>query len=60
VVFIKENSIVHMYGTSCGGCEYVCPARPFRAAYIEGNSVQQEAMPFIEKKEEVQVDDLGF
>lgn len=45
----------------CGGCEYVCPARPFRAVYIEGNAVQQEAVPFVEKKEEeVQVDDFGF
>lgn len=26
----------------CGGCEYVCPARPFRAIYIEGNPVQKK------------------
>lgn len=45
----------------CGGCEYVCPARPFRAVYIEGNAVQQEAHPFVEKEEEgVEVDDFGF
>lgn len=45
----------------CGGCEYVCPARPFRAVYIEGNEVQQEARPFTEKKEEnIKVDDFGF
>lgn len=45
----------------CGGCEYVCPARPFRAVYIEGNEVQQEAQPFKETKEEkVEVEDFGF
>lgn len=45
----------------CGGCEYICPARPFRAVYIEGNAVQQEALPFVEsEKVEIKVDDFGF
>lgn len=45
----------------CGGCEYVCPVRPFRAVYIEGNPVQKEAKPFTEKKEEkVEIDGFGF
>ena len=45
----------------CGGCEYVCPARPFRAVYIEGNVVQQDAKPFTDDhQEEIQVDDFGF
>lgn len=45
----------------CGGCEYVCPARPFRAVHIEGNEIQQEAHPFTEIKEDkVEVDDFGF
>lgn len=45
----------------CGGCEYICPARPYRAVYIEGHKVQQEAHPFVEKQEEkVKVDDFGF
>lgn len=45
----------------CGGCEYICPARPFRAVYIEGNAVQQEALPFVEsEKVEIEVDDFGF
>ena len=26
----------------CGACEYVCPARPFSAIYVEGNSKHQE------------------
>lgn len=45
----------------CGGCEYVCPAKPYKAIYIEGNVVQQEAQPYVEeKKEEVVIDDFGF
>lgn len=45
----------------CGGCEYVCPSRPFRAVHIEGNSVQKEARPIQEVKEDkVEIDDFGF
>ncbi len=45
----------------CGGCEYVCPARPYRAVHIEGNLVQKTAKPFVEKKEEhIKVDNFGF
>lgn len=45
----------------CGGCEYVCPARPFRAVYIEGSPVQKAAKPFTEKHEETgEIDGFGF
>lgn len=45
----------------CGGCEYVCPARPFRAVYIEGNPIQKDAKPFKEaEKQNVEIDDFGF
>ena len=45
----------------CGGCEYVCPSRPFRAVYIEGNPIQKAAKPFKEtEKEEVEIDGFGF
>lgn len=45
----------------CGGCEYVCPARPFRAVYIEGSPVQKAAQPFTEKQEETgEIDGFGF
>ena len=26
----------------CGACEYVCPARPFSAIYVEGNERHRE------------------
>lgn len=45
----------------CGGCEYVCPVRPFRAIYIEGNSIHRQAKAFKEaEKKEVILDDFGF
>lgn len=45
----------------CGGCEYVCPARPYRAIYIEGNEVHQQAVPFKEsEKHDEAPDDFGF
>lgn len=45
----------------CGGCEYVCPVRPFRAIYIEGNPVHQPAKAFQEaEKKEIIPDDFGF
>lgn len=45
----------------CGGCEYVCPVRPYRAIYIEGNEVHIQALPFEEsEKVENAPDDFGF
>ena len=45
----------------CGGCEYICPARPFRAIYVEGNPVHLQAKHFKEaEKKEVKLDDFGF
>ncbi|MCE5205033.1 MAG: 4Fe-4S dicluster domain-containing protein [Porphyromonadaceae bacterium] len=44
----------------CGGCEYVCPAIPFKAIYVEGLATQNKAEI---KKEEVKktvIDDFGF
>lgn len=45
----------------CGGCEYVCPAKPYKAIYIEGNVVQQKAKPIeVIHQKEVDVDNFGF
>jgi ferredoxin len=45
----------------CGGCEFICPVRPNRAIFVEGNTVHKKREAFeIEKKEEVKVDDFGF
>ncbi|MDO4583506.1 MAG: 4Fe-4S dicluster domain-containing protein [Planctomycetia bacterium] len=45
----------------CGGCEHICPVRPYRAIYVEGNEVHVERAEFEEsEKIEVQLDDFGF
>jgi ferredoxin len=43
----------------CGGCEYVCPVRPYKAIYVEPNEVHQEAKPF-DKDEQIDVELDGF
>lgn len=45
----------------CGGCESICPVRPDRAIFVEGNLVQVNAEPFEEsEKETIKLDDFGF
>ncbi|MDR1886747.1 MAG: 4Fe-4S dicluster domain-containing protein [Prevotellaceae bacterium] len=45
----------------CGGCEFICPVRPFRAIHVEGHAVQGKAQPFEEQeKEEKEIENFGF
>jgi polyferredoxin/Fe-S-cluster-containing hydrogenase component 2 len=45
----------------CGGCEYVCPALPQKAIYVEGNPVHLQAKKFKEEKsEEPIIENFGF
>ena len=44
----------------CGGCEYVCPAIPFKAIYVEGLKEQQTIELVHETKKEYVIDDFGF
>jgi ferredoxin len=45
----------------CGGCEYICPATPYKAIYVEGNGIHLKAEKIEEgKQEEPQVDNFGF
>ncbi len=45
----------------CGGCEFICPVRPHRAIYVEGNRVHKQAKAFdVEKKDEKEITDFGF
>jgi len=45
----------------CGGCEFICPVRPQRAIYVEGNDVHQQARAFdVGKKEDNEITDFGF
>jgi len=43
----------------CGGCEFICPARPFRAVYIEGHPVHTKAKP-VERQETKKVEEIDF
>ena len=44
----------------CGGCEYVCPAVPFKSIYVEG--ISQQNIIEIEHKEveEIEIEGFGF
>ncbi|MDR3351199.1 MAG: 4Fe-4S binding protein [Prevotellaceae bacterium] len=45
----------------CGGCEYICPGRPGKAIFIQGNAEHQIAqLPQREQQEEKNVTDFGF
>ena len=44
----------------CGGCEYVCPAIPYKAIYVEGVSVHNKLEFEHEEQEEVVIEDFGF
>jgi ferredoxin len=45
----------------CGGCEFACPAKPFKAIHIEGHLSQTQRAEFKETKQSVQqVDSFGF
>jgi formate hydrogenlyase subunit 6/NADH:ubiquinone oxidoreductase subunit I len=45
----------------CGGCEYICPARPEKAIQVTANAEHQQARPVEEDvQEQVEVDGFGF
>ncbi|TKG94705.1 4Fe-4S binding protein [Puteibacter caeruleilacunae] len=45
----------------CGACEHACPVDPYRAIYVDGNAVHQEAEQPKETEEQVaQPDDFPF
>ena len=44
----------------CGGCEYVCPAKPHKAIYVEGLQAHNTIKFKKEKQEEIKINDFGF
>jgi len=45
----------------CGGCEFICPVRPYKAVFVEGYEIQQVAKAFEdEEKQDIVLDDFGF
>ncbi|MCL2346672.1 MAG: 4Fe-4S binding protein [Planctomycetaceae bacterium] len=47
----------------CGACEYICPVRPFRAIYVNGNPTHLRAEPAAPpdaKNQKADLDHFGF
>ncbi|MBN2765291.1 MAG: 4Fe-4S binding protein [Paludibacteraceae bacterium] len=44
----------------CGGCEYICPAVPFKAIYVEGIDKHKRIELVKEEVEKIEVDGFGF
>ena len=44
----------------CGGCEYVCPAIPYKAIYVEGLESQNNIEIEHDEVEDITIDDFGF
>ncbi len=54
-------TIINELCVGCGGCEYICPVRPYRAIYVEGNPIHLQAKVTEEKEnKKIKVDDFGF
>ncbi|MDR0737693.1 MAG: 4Fe-4S binding protein [Prevotellaceae bacterium] len=65
MVPFRDGLLIPQLDTSlcigCGGCEYICPARPDKAIQVIANTEHQQARPVEEDvQEQVEVDDFGF
>jgi polyferredoxin len=57
---LRIPTINHDLCVGCGACEYICPVRPFRAIYVEGNPTHLQAKVVEEKEQKIEVKDFGF
>jgi polyferredoxin len=65
MVHLRDGLFVPQLDTSlcigCGGCEYICPARPDKAIQVVANAEHQQARPVEEEaQEQVEVEGFGF
>lgn len=44
----------------CGGCEYICPAKPWKAIFVEGLTAHNTISLDFEEAETKEIDDFGF
>ena len=57
---LRIPTINHDLCVGCGACEYICPVRPFRAIYVEGNPTHLHAKIEEGKVQKIEVKDFGF
>jgi ferredoxin len=55
IPFIRQEICV-----GCGGCEFICPAKPWKAIFVEGIAEHKTINIEKEKVEAVEVDGFGF
>jgi ferredoxin len=65
MVHFRDGLYIPQLDTSlcigCGGCEYICPARPDKAIQVTANAEHRQARPVEEEaQEKVEIDDFGF
>jgi ferredoxin len=58
---LRIPTINHELCIGCGGCEYICPVRPYRAIHVDGNPVHLRAKVTEDKEDtKIKVDNFGF
>ena len=64
VPYIGDLTIPEVHPSTCigcGACEYACPVKPYKAIYVDGNSIHRLAeKPYFKKLETEEQEDFPF